>query len=310
MSIKNIFEDEPVETGRDLSQNQPIADAEIVNTETTVLDPDILRSKLPEHAQLVEGDKYRLAASLDQQVAAGSWLATNALYTIKQYNFHKTLGDYKSFDDLVRERYPFIGATTAKKWIRIITTLGDGPEVKQLFQSGAQKQLTEIARRVEKEDIELDDNGKEFVIVNGEKIEKDVYAKQIAEQIEADYKAKLESVEYQLETANSKLTTEKNKLEKETEAKKKLQTNVDALAKSTGLDPELIAKARNAKEVSEILSNAYENFHVYFQKMVDIDYKLRSEASAVELQSILAMVKGRIIAVEKNWLDHLELIKE
>ncbi len=306
MSIHDAYKDELEDELTDSSTNENKEAKEVI-VDATIVKSDIIQSKLPHDIQNFESDKYRLAASCDQQVAAGSWIAANALYTIKKYDLYKLIGNYENMDDMINERYPFIGIKTAKKFMRIVETLGQGPEVKELFASNNQKKLLEITRIIEKEQVQTED-GKEFVIVNGEKIEKDVYAKQIADKIEADFKAKIDSLESKVDSLEGQKNSLDSKLTKANDKLAAQDKKINAIAKAKSIDPNLVQIIADTTEAKNKITECLENVSLQFDLLENIPMELRNSHLATEILQTVAMIQHRIKGLQKNWVDHIELI--
>lgn len=306
MSIHDAYKDElDNELTDSITNETKEAKKEIVDA--TIVDTDILQSKLPKDIQNFESDKYRLAASCDQQISAGSWIAANALYTIEKYSLFELLGDYKSLDELVTGRYPFLGLQTAKRWVRIVKTLGQGPEVKSLFDNTSTKRLLEIAQTVDKEQLQSED-GKEFIIVGGEKIEKDLYAKQIAEKIEADYKSKIDSLESKVDSLEGQKNSLDTKLTKANDKLAAQDKKINAIAKAKSIDPNLVQIIANTTEAKNKITECLENVSLQFDLLENIPMELRNSHLATEILQTVSMIQHRIKGLQKNWVDHIELI--
>lgn len=306
MGIHDAYKDELEEETRGVEVLNETPTIETVSPE--IKDATIIQSRMSEDMQVFEGDKYRLAVSLDQQVAASSWLSANALYTIKKYNLHNLIGEYEDFDDLVRKRYPFLGLATAKRFVRIVETLGQGPDVKELFNVHSSKKLIEIAKEVEKEESKIGDDGKEYVVVNGEMIEKSVFTKQVAEEIEKEYQKKIEDLEFDLDTAKAKNERVEKNYEKLNEKLTEQDKKLTALAKAKKIDPEMLIVIENTTDAKNKITECLETISNQFDLLERIPYEHRNAHLATQILHTFSMIQHRITGLEKNWLDHIELV--
>ena len=252
-------------------------------------------------------ERVRVAVLLDTQVSVGKFITATALHGIHKNNLHAELG-YNSFNELVEDRYQMT-ARHADKYIQIIESLGSGDRVKELMNRNSLTKLLEVSKEI-RDKNKTEDNGKVFLEIDGEQVEQSEYvSKVLAEERVKMWETK-DKAESKLLSVESQLESNKKEIEKKKKEIEKLQKSLNAMVDIKGLSPELITRAKSTKEAERQITDCMVTIANQFEVMENIEYELRTPRLATDIQRSISVIQGMINAIEKNWLDHLEILKK
>lgn len=252
-------------------------------------------------------ERVRVAVLLDTQVSAGTFIMATALHQIDKYHLHSELG-YESFKNLVEERY-HMSQRQAQRYTQVIESLGSGERVKELMNRNSLTKLLEVSKEI-RDKNKTEDNGKIFLEIDGEQVEQSEYvSKVLAEERVKMWETK-DKAESKLLSVESQLESNKKEIEKKKKEIEKLQKSLNAMVDIKGLSPELITRAKNTKEAEKQITECMVTIANQFEVMENIEYELRTPRLATDIQRSISVIQGSINALEKNWLDHLDIIKK
>ncbi|MBK8397470.1 MAG: hypothetical protein IPL26_19830 [Leptospiraceae bacterium] len=251
-------------------------------------------------------ERVRVAVLLDTQVSAGTFIMATALHQINRHNLHKELG-YDNFDALVQERYQ-MSVRSAQRYTQVIESLGSGERVKELMNRNSLTKLLEVSKEI-RDKNKTEDNGKVFLEIDGEQVEQSEYINKLLAEEKVKVYEKVETAEHKLRSATSELESTKKEIDKKKKEIEKLQKSLTAMIDTKGLSPELITRAKNTKEAERQITDCMVTIANQFEVLENIEYELRTPRLATDIQRSISVIQGSINALEKNWLDHLEVLK-
>ncbi len=252
-------------------------------------------------------ERVRVAVLLDTQVSVGKFITATALHGINKNNLHAELG-YNSFNELVEDRYQMT-ARHADKYIQIIESLGSGERVKELMNRNSLTKLLEVSKEI-RDKNKTEDNGKIFLEIDGEQVEQSEYVSKILAEERVKMWETKDKAESKLASVESQLAGTNKEIEKKKKEIEKLQKSLNAMVDTKGLSPELITRAKNTKEAERQITECMVTIANQFEVLENIEYELRTPRLATDIQRSISVIQGSINALEKNWLDHLDIIKK